>query len=151
MTGINQKVFSRSFHSFWDCENRWRIDGDMAKWSLWQTHKIPNSLLQAEQYNIDKMATLVNEQRAIFNFDQAAAFDAVLESVTNNQGHLFFIHAASSYRKTVTNFIWPYLHQFFNDSHSLRSYEKTLKRPFDRYQSCLEAINIGWDIKQINR
>ena len=24
------------------------------------------------------------------------------------------------------------------------------KRPFDRCQSCLEAINIGWDIKQIN-
>ena len=28
------------------------------------------------------------------NHYQAAAFDAVLESVTNNQGHLFFIHAA---------------------------------------------------------
>jgi len=40
------------------------------------------------------MATLVDEQRAIFNSDQAATFDAVLESVTNNQGHLFFIHAA---------------------------------------------------------
>jgi len=35
----------------------------------------------------DEMATLVDEQRAIFNPDQAAAFDAVLESVTNNQGH----------------------------------------------------------------
>ena len=46
------------------------------------------------------MATLVNEQRAIFNPDQTTAFDAVLESVTNNQGHLFFIHAASSYEKT---------------------------------------------------
>jgi len=52
-------------------------------------HKIPNSLLQAEQYNIDEMATLVDEQRAIFNLDQAAAFDAVLESVTNNQSSFF--------------------------------------------------------------
>jgi len=41
------------------------------------------------------MATLVDEQRAIFNPDQATAFDAVLKSVTNNQDHLFFIHAAS--------------------------------------------------------
>ena len=46
------------------------------------------------------MATLVNEQRAIFNPDQATAFDAVLESVTNNQGHLFFIHAAGGCGKT---------------------------------------------------
>jgi len=41
------------------------------------------------------MATLVDEQRAIFNPDQVTAFNAILESVTNNQGHLFFIHAAS--------------------------------------------------------
>jgi len=40
------------------------------------------------------MATLVDEQRTIFNPNQATAFDAILESVTNNQGHLFFIHAA---------------------------------------------------------
>ena len=46
------------------------------------------------------MATLVDEQRAIFNLDQAAAFDAVRESVTNNQGYLFFIHAAGSCGKT---------------------------------------------------
>ena len=56
--------------------------------------------MQAEQYDVDEMATLVDEQRAIFNPDQAAAFDAVLESVTNNQGHLFFIHAAGSCGKT---------------------------------------------------
>jgi len=36
-------------------------------------------------------------------------------------------------RDIVTNFIWPYLHQFFNDSHSLNGYGKSLKRPFDRY------------------
>jgi len=63
-------------------------------------HGIPNSLLQAEQYDIDEIATLVDEQRAIFNPDQAAAFNAILESVTNNQDHLFFIHAAGSCRKT---------------------------------------------------
>jgi len=63
-------------------------------------HRIPNPLLQAERYNVDEMATLVDEQRAIFNPDQAAAFDAVLESVINNQGHLFFIHAAGGCGKT---------------------------------------------------
>ena len=51
----------------------------------------------------------------------------------------------------VTNFIWPYLHQFFNDSHSLNSYRKLSKRPFDQYQSRLETINNGQDIRQINR
>jgi len=40
------------------------------------------------------MATLVNGQRAFFNPDQATAFDTVLESIINNQGHIFFIHAA---------------------------------------------------------
>jgi len=34
---------------------------------------------------------------------------------------------------TVTSFIWPYLHQFFIDSHGLNGYGKPLKRPFDRY------------------
>ena len=58
-------------------------------------HRIPNPLLQAEQYDADKMATLVNEQRAMFNPEQTAAFDAVLEFITNNQGHLFFIYAVS--------------------------------------------------------
>ena len=50
----------------------------------------------------------------------------------------------------VTNFIWPYLHQFFDDSHSLNGYGKPLKRPFNRYQSHLKAISIGQDIRQIN-
>jgi len=62
-------------------------------------HRIPNPLLQAEQYDVDEMATLVDEQRAIFNPDQATAFDAILESITNNQGYLFFIHAAGDYGK----------------------------------------------------
>jgi len=46
------------------------------------------------------MATLVDKQRAIFNPDQAATYDVVLESITNNQGHLFFIHAAGGCGKT---------------------------------------------------
>ena len=65
-----------------------------------QDHRISNSLLQAEQYNTDEMATLVNKQRAIFNSKQAATFDAILESVTNNQGYLFFIYAAGGCEKT---------------------------------------------------
>jgi len=56
--------------------------------------------LQAEQYDVDEMATLVDEQRAIFNPDQVTAFDAILESITNNQDHLFFIHAAGGCGKT---------------------------------------------------
>ena len=53
-------------------------------------------------------------------------------------------------KKYVTNFIWPYLHQFFNNSHSLNGYKKPSERPFDQCQSHLKEISIGWDIKQIN-
>ena len=52
--------------------------------------------------------------------------------------------------KYVTNFIWSYLYQIFDDSYGLKTSLKPLRRPFDRYQSHLEAINNGWDIKQIN-
>ena len=52
--------------------------------------------------------------------------------------------------ESVTNFIRPYLHQFFDDSHGLKASLKPFKRPFDRYQSRLEAISIGRDIRQIN-
>jgi len=50
----------------------------------------------------------------------------------------------------VTNFIRPYLHQFFDNSHGLNGYGKPLRRPFDRYQSHLKEISIGRDIRQIN-
>jgi len=53
-------------------------------------------------------------------------------------------------KAAVTNFIQPYLHQFFNDSHGLNGYRKPLKRPYYQYQSHLEAISIGRDIRQIN-
>jgi len=49
---------------------------------------------------------------------------------------LSFFTATNSltmYLVLVTNFIQPYLHQFFIDSHSLNGYGKPLKRPFDRY------------------
>ena len=36
----------------------------------------------------------------MFNPEQAAAFDTVLKSVTNNQGHLFFIHTTGGCGKT---------------------------------------------------
>jgi len=52
--------------------------------------------------------------------------------------------------QTVTNFIQPYLHQFFNNSHGLKASLKPLRRPFDRYQSRLEVIINGRDIRQIN-
>jgi len=63
-------------------------------------HRIPNPLLQAQQYNVDEMAALVNKQRAIFNPEQTVAFHAILESITNNQGHLFFIYVAGGCGKT---------------------------------------------------
>ena len=53
-------------------------------------------------------------------------------------------------KAAVTNFIQPYLHQFFDYSHGLNGYRKPLKRPYYRYQSHLEAISIGRDIRQIN-
>jgi len=52
--------------------------------------------------------------------------------------------------KAVTNFIQSYFHQFFDNFHGLNSDRKPLKRPFDQYQSCLKAISIGQDIRQIN-
>jgi len=33
--------------------------------------------------------------------------------------------------RSVTNFIWPYLHQFSKDSHGLNSIQKPSKQPFD--------------------
>ena len=94
-------------YSLWDL-NRMLVgmERSLAKFlsmSLLQQQKgqrIPNSLLQAKQYDVDETATLLDKQRAIFNPKQAAAFDAVLKSITNNQGYLFFIHTAGGCRKT---------------------------------------------------
>jgi len=50
----------------------------------------------------------------------------------------------------VTNFIWLYLHQFFDDSHGLNGTRKLLRRPFNKYHLHLKAISNGRDIRQIN-
>jgi len=33
--------------------------------------------------------------------------------------------------RAVTNFIWPYLHQFFDNFYSLKGYGKPSERPFN--------------------
>ena len=53
--------------------------------------------------------------------------------------------------EVVINFIQTYLHQFFNNFYSLNSSRKPLRRSFYKYQSCLKAINISQDIRQISR
>jgi len=50
---------------------------------------------------------------------------------------------ATEHNYDITNFIWSYLHQFFNYSHGLTTSLKPLKIPFDRYQSRLKAITNG--------
>ena len=52
-------------------------------------------------------------------------------------------HQDKGPKEFVTNFIRSYLHQIFDDSHGLKASLKPLRRPFDRCQSRLEAINIG--------
>ena len=75
--------------------------------------------------------------------------------ITNDRCLLRIVQIANAcinleYWPFVTNFIRSYLHQIFDDSHGLKASLKPLRRPFDRCQSCLEAINNGRDIKQIN-
>jgi len=53
-------------------------------------------------------------------------------------------------KRFVTNFIWSYLHQFFDDYHGFKTSLKPLKRPLNQCQSRLEVINNGRDIRQIN-
>jgi len=62
----------------------------------------------------------------------------------------FFLFLLLEQDLCITNFIQPYLHQFFDNSHGLNGYRKPLKRPFNKYQSHLEAISIGQDMRQIN-
>jgi len=47
--------------------------------------------------------------------------------------HFGIPDVAAEAAHSVTNFIQPYLHQFFIDSHGLNGYGKPLKRPFNRY------------------
>ena len=84
----------------------------------------------------------------VFNVDSSSNKAGQISKVVN----VVLCYKTHSERMllAVINFIWPYLHQFFDDSHGLNGYGKPLKRPFDRYQSHLEAISIGRDIRQIN-
>jgi len=43
------------------------------------------------------------------------------------------ITLASVLNRGITNFIQPYIHQFFDNSHGLNSAKKPLKRPFNWY------------------
>jgi len=87
------------------------------------------------------MATLVDEQRAIFNPDQATAFNAVLESVTNNQGHLFFIHAASGCEKTLLLFCWMEKEHLTHASRFLFLFMKTLWLDPNTIVTCSQSSN----------
>jgi len=70
--------------------------------------------------------------------------------VVSNRGPQFVACFTRELYCLVTNFIRPYLHQFSINSHGLNGYGKPFKRPFNRYQSRLEAISNGRDIRQIN-
>jgi len=71
------------------------LDADTIEFSLSNADKGAVGFILAQE-----LAILTDEQRTIFNSNQATAFDAVLESVTNNQGYLFFIHTAGGCGKT---------------------------------------------------
>jgi len=51
---------------------------------------------------------------------------------SDNSGHSTS-YLWNSFISSVTNFIQPYLYQFFDNSHGLNSTQKPLKRPFDQY------------------
>jgi len=55
------------------------------------------------------------------------------------------------FTKSVTNFIWTYLHQFFDNFYSINRARKPLWRHFGQYQICLKEINIGQAIRKISR
>jgi len=87
----------------------------------------------------------------MFMTESTNSHQSLLHSITSTLPSSLICSATLVlYTDCVTNFIRSYLHQFFNDSHGLKASLKPLRRPFNWCQSCLEAINIGWDIKQIN-
>jgi hypothetical protein len=61
---------------------------------------IAENYLLAEQlnYNGDELREMVINNRNGFNPEQAAAFDAAMESVNNNLGKTLFIHSAQCWR-----------------------------------------------------
>jgi len=78
-------------------------------------------------------------------------YNSIMSSMLKEKYTLAKLKEELERRKgNVTNFIQPYLHQFFDNSHGLKASLKPLRRPFNRYQSRPEAINNGRDIRQIN-
>ena len=63
---------------------------------------VENNLLLQEQLNYDmpELALEVEEWREWFNEKQAAAFDGIMQSVTYDHGHTFFLHSTSECGKT---------------------------------------------------
>ena len=154
MTGIDRKVFLRVLSWFWDRGNRRRNGGDMTKWSLWQF---------TYSYSKKKDILLLLRRRPLLSFLYLCL--VLLKLVLWWTLLLVFqmlplapfpIFTSAPFwpvcavMPLVTNFIKSYLHHFFDDSHGLKASLKPLRRPFNRCQSRLEAINNGQDIKQIN-
>jgi len=98
--------------------------------------------------NCVNLPSLPIEIDSNLEFEIAQILDSKLDQCKKDL--LLYYVQWSGYESTVTNFIWSYLRQFFDDSHGLKTSLKPLRRPFDRCQSRLEAINNGRDIKQIN-
>ena len=105
------------------------------------TKPLPRDTLWKFTYHLGLNTKLTNTlvQREYWSWTYASCWNELELPCTQNKE-----------LTSVTNFIWPYLHQFFDNSHSLNGYWKPLKRPFNQCQLHLEAINIGWDIRQIN-
>jgi len=92
----------------------------------------------------DIFQSLIAEGIVVVYLDNILIFTQTKEDVRAHS------ERRQSHHNVVTNFIRPYIYQFFDDSHGLKASLKPLKRPFDRYQSRPEAINNGRDIRQIN-
>ena len=63
---------------------------------------VENNLLLQEQlnYDIPELALEVEERREWFNKEQVAAFDGIMQLVTYDHGHTFFLHSAGGCGKT---------------------------------------------------
>ena len=112
-------------------------------------HLLPQDAVDPSNLNADQIQSLILSLIAVPEYvkkleRKLLALQKSIESVSPEGA---FIVVSYMF---VTNFIWSYLHHFFDDSHGLKASLKPLRRPFDRCQSRLEAINNGRDIKQIN-
>jgi hypothetical protein len=60
-----------------------------------------NRLLNEQlDYNIEELAARVTANTALFNHEQRTAYDAVMESVNDNNSKMFFLHSAGGCGKT---------------------------------------------------